>query len=102
MTKGISPQLTGEPLDMAKSTEQYISNELDWQVLYTSGHWSTIINTWLSIHTQLIKKPEQFAVTFQKVSNKITSPAIYTNLAKTMAHYLSQQGQDEYRRHKHL
>lgn len=31
-----------------------------------------------------------------KISNKITSPVIYTNLAKTMAHYLSQQGQDEY------
>ncbi|MDV3538895.1 alkyl hydroperoxide reductase [Elizabethkingia anophelis] len=96
ITKGISPQLTGAPVDIAKSTEQYISNELDWPTLYTSGHWSTVINTWLSIHTQLIKKTEQFVEDFRKISNKITSPVIYTNLAKTMAHYLSQQGQDEY------
>lgn len=69
---------------------------MDWQVLYTSGQWTPIINTWLDIHTQLIKNPEQFAAEFQKVSNKAISPAIYTNLVKTIAHYLSQQGQDEY------
>ncbi|WP_407534279.1 peroxiredoxin family protein [Elizabethkingia miricola] len=96
ITKGISNQLTENEQDAAQNTYQYITNELDWPTLYTSGHWSTVINTWLSIHTQLIKKPEQFAEDFRKISNKITSPVIYTNLAKTMAHYLSQQGQDEY------
>lgn len=96
ITQGIAPQLTGTPLDIAKSTEQYISNELDWQVLYTSGHWTTVINTWLGIHTQLIKNPKQFAEDFRKTGSKINSPVIYTNLAKTIAHYLSQQGQDEY------
>ncbi|WP_086984785.1 peroxiredoxin family protein [Elizabethkingia miricola] len=96
INKGINSQLTGNPIDIAKNTEQFISNELDWQVLYTSGQWTPIINTWLDIHTQLIKNPEQFAAEFQKVSNKAISPAIYTNLVKTIAHYLSQQGQDEY------
>ncbi|MCL1672981.1 peroxiredoxin family protein [Elizabethkingia ursingii] len=96
ITKGISPQLAAPPLDIAKNIEQYISNELDWQVLYTSGQWTAIINTWLNIHTQVIKNHEQFSADFQKVSNRITSPAIYINLAKTIAHYLSQQGQDEY------
>lgn len=96
ITKGISNQLNENEQDDAQNTYQYITNELDWPTLYTSGHWSTVINTWLSIHTQLIKKPEQFVEDFRKISNKITSPVIYTNLAKTMAHYLSQQGQDEY------
>ncbi|MDV2446568.1 alkyl hydroperoxide reductase [Elizabethkingia anophelis] len=96
ITKGISNQLAENEQDEAQNTYQYITNELDWPTLYTSGHWSTVINTWLSIHTQVIKKPEQFAADFQKISNKITSPVIYTNLAKTMAHSLSQQGQDEY------
>ncbi|MCT3763751.1 peroxiredoxin family protein [Elizabethkingia anophelis] len=96
ITKGISNHLTEKEEDKAKNTYQYITDELDWTILYTSGHWSTVVNTWLDIHTQVIKDPKQFAADFQKISNKISSPAIYTNLTKTMAHYLSQQGQDEY------
>lgn len=55
ITKGISNQLNENEQDDAQNTYQYITNELDWPTLYTSGHWSTVINTWLSIHTQLIK-----------------------------------------------
>lgn len=55
ITKGISNQLDENEQDDAQNTYQYITNELDWPTLYTSGHWSTVINTWLSIHTQLIK-----------------------------------------------
>lgn len=75
---------------------RYITNELDWATLYTSGHWTTIIDTWLNIHARLIKNPEQFSKDFQTISVKINSPVIYTNLAKTIAHNLSREGQDEY------
>lgn len=50
----------------------------------------------LNIHARLIKNPEQFSKDFQTISVKINSPVIYTNLAKTIAHNLSGEGQDEY------
>ena len=99
ITKGISPVLTEkeeEEEDKAKNIHQYIINELDWQVLYTSGFWSSIISTWINIHTQLINDPKQFAEDFRKISSKINSDVIYTSLAQRTAYYLSQKGQDEY------
>ena len=39
ITKGISNQLDENEQDDAQNTYQYITNELDWPTLYTSGHW---------------------------------------------------------------
>lgn len=96
ITREISNHLTENKQDKAIDILQYITNELDWATLYTSGHWTTIINTWLNIHTQAIKNPEQFSKDFRTISVRVNSAVIYKNLAKTIAHYLSQEGQDEY------
>lgn len=96
LTRGLSNRLSENQTDKAMNAEQYITDELDWQTLYTSGHWTSVVNTWLGIHTRLIKKPNQFSEAFQKISNKITSPAIYNYLAETIAEYLSREGEDGY------
>lgn len=96
ITRKISNHLTENEQDKAEDILQYITNELDWTTLYTSGHWTTIINIWLNIHIQIIKNPEQFSKDFQTINAKINSTIIYTNLAKTIMHSLSREGQDEY------
>ena len=96
INSGIAPVLTENPKDITKSTYQYITDELDWKILYTSGLWNGIVNTWLGIHLREIKNPDRFAKDFQKATDRIKSPAIYTALLETIAKTLAMQGQDEY------
>ena len=51
----IAPVLSEDPKDITKATYEYITNELDWQMLYTSGQWNEIVNIWLGTHLREIK-----------------------------------------------
>ncbi|CAM3688277.1 peroxiredoxin [Elizabethkingia occulta] len=92
----IAPVLSEDPKDITKATYEYITNELDWQMLYTSGQWNEIVNIWLGTHLREIKNPNLFAEDFQKATGRIKSPKLYTALAEEIAKTLAMQGQDEY------
>ncbi|UTX48887.1 hypothetical protein [Chryseobacterium sp. MA9] len=44
--------------DKAKNIADYMAKEMDWQMLYTSGHWSGVISSWVAIHTEVFNDPE--------------------------------------------
>jgi len=55
ITLGIPPTLGGTETEKARIIADYIANKMDWDVLYTSGHWGGIITAWADIHTQVLK-----------------------------------------------
>ncbi|CAM3691025.1 alkyl hydroperoxide reductase [Elizabethkingia bruuniana] len=96
ITRGIAPLLSEREEDKAESIARYIVNEMDWNYLYTSGHWSSIIDAWVSIHTQVLKNKQGFASDVEKLSSKIKSPELYTDFAGRTAYYLTQQKEEDY------
>lgn len=62
----IAPVLSEDPKDITKATYEYITNELDWQMLYTSGQWNEIVNIWLGTHLREIKNPNLLQKIFRK------------------------------------
>ena len=48
-------------------------NQLNWEDLYTSGHWNTIIDSWISIHTRVIKDSKKFAEDYRVIESKLKS-----------------------------
>lgn len=94
ITQGIGPKLLDSQEKEARNIAEYIAQELDWEALYTSGHWTEIISSWVSIHTQVLKDPSAFINDFAKINKKIKDSKLYTDFAGRTAYFLTQQGKD--------
>ncbi|WP_146165471.1 thioredoxin family protein [Elizabethkingia sp. YR214] len=82
--------------DRVDHIARYIAEELDWEVLYTSGYWNRIVDTWVSIHLQLLKDKDRFTREFKKISSRISTPKNYTGFVERVAYNLNLYGEDEY------
>lgn len=96
LVRGIAPILTTDEMDKAKSVDNYITNELNFDQLYTSGHWTSILQSWVQIHTQVLQNKENFAHAFNIVSKRITEPTKYTDFVGKITYYLSLYGKDDF------
>lgn len=96
LLKGISSKLTDDDSQRAKYVEAYITNELNFDDLYTSGHWANIIQSWTQIHSQVFNDRERFTESFQRISQGIISPKIYTDFVDKVTTLLNQLGRDDF------
>jgi len=71
ITLGISPRLAFDEKEKASNTAAYIASQLDWEVLYTSGHWGGVINAWTDIHTQVLQDTARMDKEYQAISDKL-------------------------------
>ena len=94
-TMGLGTELHAAEAAKAKNIAAYIANDLDFDVLYTSGHWTTIIAAWVDIHTQVLKDKNVFAADFAKIEKK-TNAKLFNDFAGRVAYFLTQKGQDDY------
>ncbi|HCD9236758.1 TPA: alkyl hydroperoxide reductase [Elizabethkingia anophelis] len=96
ITMGISSCLSEQELERATCINQYITDNMNWNYLYTSGYWTSIINIWLQIQVNLLDDIHRFKSDFIKISSKIESTALYADFASKVAFYLNQQEKTEY------
>lgn len=94
-TSGIGTELQNTEAAKARNISDYITNQLDFNVLYTSGHWTTIIASWVDIHTQVFQDKNAFATDFAKIEKK-TDAKLFTDFAGKVAYFLTQKGADDY------
>ncbi|WP_407481975.1 thioredoxin family protein [Elizabethkingia meningoseptica] len=93
---GKGTRLFEKEQDRVDHIARYIAEDLDWEVLYTSGYWNRIVDTWVSIHLQLLKDKERFTREFRKISSRISIPKNYTEFVERVAYNLNLYGEDEY------
>ncbi|MEI7489657.1 MAG: thioredoxin family protein, partial [Chryseobacterium sp.] len=96
ITKGIGTQIFQSEKERARNIGDYIVQDLDWETLYTSGHWEGIISGWVAIHTQVFNDPKDFSSDFALISRKIKGERQYTDFVSRVAHALSQSGKDNF------
>lgn len=96
ITHGTGTELLELEKDKAQNISDYITNDMDWPTLYTSGHWNTVISAWISIHTQVLKDPRKFALDYNKINSRIRSLKIQTDFSEKVKYYLTQQKQEAY------
>ena len=96
ITNGREGILENTEAEMNKYIIQYISNELDWDILYTTGHWSYIIEYWLDNYINVFKNSEEFLKDFESVTSNIRSNKVYNDFLTTVYYYLNQFGKKEY------
>jgi len=96
LTQGLGTQLEDTEEKKARNIAQHIAQKMDWNALYTSGHWTNIISSWVSIHTQVLNNPYQFVEDFAKISALIPDKNKYADFVGRTAYFLNEQGKDTY------
>ncbi|UTX48889.1 thioredoxin family protein [Chryseobacterium sp. MA9] len=96
ITQGIGTRILSSEEDKAKNIADYMAKEMDWQMLYTSGHWSGVISSWVAIHTEVFNDPDTFAAAFAEIDKKIKNTEQYNDFAGRVAYSLTQNGKDNF------
>ncbi|AQX02247.1 hypothetical protein BBD32_12655 [Elizabethkingia anophelis] len=95
ITVGQGTILTEDEKKKAENISMYISNELNWDRLYTSGHWLGIISSWVDIECKVLQDKKSFVKEFNVIGNKLEEKK-YGEFAARVAHYLKSQNREDY------
>jgi thiol-disulfide isomerase/thioredoxin len=95
LTMGIGTIITGDEKEKANNINNFITNELEFEVLYTSNHWGGIINSWIQVQTMVIKDDAKLIADATTILNRIKSDAVYTDFVVNVTKELTKAGKDE-------
>lgn len=95
LTRGIAPKLYEKEEDKLKSIANYIAYEADIDALYTSGHWSGIISTFLQLHQGFIKDDKIFNTQFAALTKRMSNKNYYTDFTGRLTYYMKTYGMDK-------
>jgi thiol-disulfide isomerase/thioredoxin len=96
LMRGISPSLINDYDEKANLINRYITNELDFNHLYTSGHWADILQIWILVHVQVLQDKSRFGNDFNIISQRIGETKVYIDFIETVTQYLIQYGKDDF------
>ncbi|MDV4042199.1 alkyl hydroperoxide reductase [Elizabethkingia anophelis] len=96
ITRGRGTVLYENEADEAANVVSYITKEMNWDVLYTSGHWSSVISTWVSIHGNILQNKDQFVEEFTLISSKIKGDREYSDFVERVLYPLKEQHKEDY------
>jgi peroxiredoxin len=95
LTMGIGTIITLDENEKANNINTFITNELDFSVLYTSNHWTGIINSWVQLQTMVIKNDITMVTDATTILNRIKSNAVYTDFVENVTKELTRAGKDD-------
>ncbi len=94
ITMGIGTIITTDEKEKANNINDFIVNELDFEVLYTSNHWEGVINSWVQIQTIVLKDDSKFLEDSKTILQRLPSNKIYTDFVSNMTKELTTIGKD--------
>ena len=95
LTMGIGTIITLDEKEKANNINTFITNELEFEVLYTSNHWGGIINSWVQVQTMVIKDDAKMLTDATTILNRIKSDAVYTDFVVNLTKELTTAGKDD-------
>lgn len=96
ITHGKASTLSNSEIEVGRNVSNYIHLNLDWNALYTSGHWKKVIESWLSIHIYLLKDLSQFLKEFEHINSNFHDGKLNQDFCDIVIHYLNYQNQRKY------
>ena len=96
LISGSPDKLTNNYEEKAQFFNQYITNELNFDDLYTSGHWTGIIQSWVQMHAQMFQNKNSFFNDFTSLTNRINDPKKFTDFVGKVTYYLTLYSKDDF------
>jgi hypothetical protein len=95
LTMGIGTIITPDEKEKANNINNFITNELDFSVLYTSNHWGGIINNWVQVQTMVFKDDAKMLADATTILNRINNDTVYTDFVINLTKELTKVGKDD-------
>lgn len=96
LTQGTPHRLTDDNQQKALLVNEFISQKMNFEDLYVSGHWTGIIRSWVQLHTNVINDQNRFTEDFKTMSDRIADSKMYTDFVGKVTYYLTTYGKDAY------
>jgi hypothetical protein len=96
ITNGIGTKLYNKEIEKADNISFYITHDLDWNILYTSGHWWSVISAWVNIHIKVLKDENRFIKEFELISSKLKRDNLYIDYISKVAFFLREKNNENY------
>lgn len=94
-TVGIADQLYATDQERAMALDSFFTNKLDWNALYTSGHWDHAIQIWVEMNVYAIKSDLVLLQGTRNIFNHITDKKVYTDFAIQVVRYFTRHNKDQ-------
>lgn len=95
LTMGIGTKITFDENDKANDFNNFMLNELDYEVLYTSNHWGGIIGNWVQLQTKVFKDDAKMVTDAILILNRIKTDKVYTDFVIDLTKQLTREGKDD-------
>lgn len=79
---GIGRKLYTTEDEKAKALNEFVTKELDIDVVYTSNNWNNTIEGWMDLQVNVIKDDTQLLADTQLILSRISSNEVYTAFAE--------------------
>jgi len=94
ITMGIGSIITQDEYLKAQNINSIIVNKMDFEMLYTSNHWTGIINSFVQLQSMVFKNDAQFAADVKTILNRMPTREIYTEFVSDLTRALIKAGKD--------
>lgn len=94
LTMGIGTIITQDEKLKAENINDIITNQLDFGALYTSNHWSGIINNWVQMHNVVIRDDVGLIHDIKSILNRLPNNLLYTEFVISLTKELTKLGKD--------
>ena len=96
LIRGTPPQLTDDYDEQALVVNKYITQQMSIEDLYVSGHWISIIQSWVMLQINVINDKQKFTQDFKRISDRIQNANHYNDFVDKVTYYLTAFGKDSY------
>jgi hypothetical protein len=84
LTRGIGTIITQDENLKAKNINNSIVHQLDFEHLFTSNHWGAVINTWVQLQVQVLKKDALFIIDVDTILKRMPAGLVYTEFVSSV------------------
>lgn len=94
-TRGIADRTYENPVDHRLYFNNFVTQTLNFEDLYTSGHWEQVLHSWLMMNIQSEDGDEALKKRLDAVMGRLNQDKILGGFAQTAVPFLVQKGKDD-------
>lgn len=93
-TRGVADRIYDTPADHAAYFDNFLTRTLDFNDLYTSGHWDQVLHRWLMMNIRSDRADEVFSRKLGAVLSRMDGDDVRAAFAATAVPLLVEKGKD--------
>ena len=94
LTRGIGDEISQNENDKAIEFDYFITNQMSWEALFTSNHWSQVIYSWIQMHKEVVKDNKILLKNIRNVLSRIQDNVQYTDFCRELIINLTEKKKD--------